>query len=463
MNIEAAHIDPEHSSPPLIPQHDSAEQKDHDSNPIEIEVELPKAIADVEPVTMLCPIVEPTPTLPASIVSVPVPVPESRAPTTFTLTPSLSELSGPLSPLSSPANLASPRPSSPLSEPPSPVSVPLDVWEDDRDREDEKPVKAISCEQKKTDAIDVSVTSRSRSGTSERETDAEMRPVAGPSKPRVVTDAKKKSTKRKFEDVSAVQQLAFASPDLKNTSATQDPAKEKKKRQRRTKVAEAQLPETTDVPSTTKGENAPKPRKRQPKKVKDGGHETSKPQRASSSTPSGHDRNPEKDTTTGADAQGAPPSASAAEEVKQIPTDESGENIPIPRAELAGLLVQTMALSRASSMPPSTLLRTLLSTTPHLTTLSSPLTTTHITSVLTGFPYFDKIERQGLDAHDKPLEGLWFYCPERDDDRERAALLGEMMPKPKKRSATMRHKQYFYKPLGASFFFCLKCFDWGEC
>ena len=50
------------------------------------------------------------------------------------------------------------------------------------------------------------------------------------------------------------------------------------------------------------------------------------------------------------------------------------------------------------------------------------------------------------DAADKPLETLYFYIPENDEDQDRATLLREMMPK--KRNETKKHKQYYYRPLG---------------
>lgn len=122
---------------------------------------------------------------------------------------------------------------------------------------------------------------------------------------------------------------------------------------------------------------------------------------------------------------------------------------PTEHAELSGLLVQAMALSRASSMPASSLHRELLRENPHLTERREKhLWIALIESVLASHPYFGRIERKGLDADDKPLEAQWFYIPEKDVDQERAMLLREMMPK--KRSATKTHKQYFYKPLGES-------------
>ena len=137
--------------------------------------------------------------------------------------------------------------------------------------------------------------------------------------------------------------------------------------------------------------------------------------------------------------------------------------------ELRGLLIQTMALSRASSMPASSLIRELLRAQPHMAHERNRTEwLEEIELVLCGSDVFGRVEREGLvrffvlfcgmivhliirlrclqDAADKPLEALYFYIPENDDDQDRAALLQEMMPK--KRNETKKYKQYYYRPLG---------------
>ncbi|KAL5523823.1 hypothetical protein ACEPAG_7996 [Sanghuangporus baumii] len=115
--------------------------------------------------------------------------------------------------------------------------------------------------------------------------------------------------------------------------------------------------------------------------------------------------------------------------------------------EMCGCLIQTMALSRASSMPASSLVREVLRENPHLANQRSKSDWLDVASVvLESNDVFGRIDRMGFDADDKPLEAQWFYIPENDPDQDRASLLREMMPK--KRNETKKHKQYFFKPLG---------------
>lgn len=114
--------------------------------------------------------------------------------------------------------------------------------------------------------------------------------------------------------------------------------------------------------------------------------------------------------------------------------------------EVCGLLIQAMALARASSMPASSLIRELLRENPHLNgRRSHDVWLDLINTVLRSHVVFGRIDRQGLDAADKPLEPQWYYIPEKDWDVERATLLREMMPK--KRNETKKHKQYYYRPV----------------
>ncbi|KAL5507240.1 hypothetical protein ACEPAH_6696 [Sanghuangporus vaninii] len=143
------------------------------------------------------------------------------------------------------------------------------------------------------------------------------------------------------------------------------------------------------------------------------------------------------------------PSASAS----SAPPDLRGDaQFPVaPNAdatnEMCGCLIQTMALSRASSMPASSLVREVLRENPHLANQRSKSDWLGVASVvLESNDVFGRIDRVGFDADDKPLEAQWFYIPENDPDRDRASLLREMMPK--KRNETKKHKQYFFKPLG---------------
>ena len=50
-------------------------------------------------------------------------------------------------------------------------------------------------------------------------------------------------------------------------------------------------------------------------------------------------------------------------------------------------------------------------------------------------------------SHKAALLSQWFYVPDKDLDKERAAVVRTMMRGPGKRSETMKYKQYYYKPL----------------
>ena len=116
------------------------------------------------------------------------------------------------------------------------------------------------------------------------------------------------------------------------------------------------------------------------------------------------------------------------------------------KEELCGLLIQCMALARASSMPATSLCRDLLRSNPHLAAnRSRDALLDLINAVLHAHKVFGRIDREGLDAADKPLEPQWYYIPENDWDKDRATLLREMMPK--KRNETKKHKQYYYRPV----------------
>jgi len=92
------------------------------------------------------------------------------------------------------------------------------------------------------------------------------------------------------------------------------------------------------------------------------------------------------------------------------------------------------------------LLRAVLKSQPHLmqekTEKSWLVLVRHI---LDRVQMFGRIERNGTDAADRPLEDQWFYIPEKDKEDGRAELLKGLMPK--KRSVTKRSKQYYFEPV----------------
>lgn len=78
-------------------------------------------------------------------------------------------------------------------------------------------------------------------------------------------------------------------------------------------------------------------------------------------------------------------------------TEDQDDLDPQARDELSGLLVQAMALSRASSMPASSLFREVVRENPHMSDRrSKEAWLAMIRSVLQCHAYFGRIEREGL-------------------------------------------------------------------
>ncbi|KAL4243621.1 hypothetical protein ABKN59_011685 [Abortiporus biennis] len=63
---------------------------------------------------------------------------------------------------------------------------------------------------------------------------------------------------------------------------------------------------------------------------------------------------------------------------------------------------------------------------------------------------FGKVESSFKDSPSShsALEAQWFYVPERDPDGERAEVIKSMMPRAGKRNETKKYKQYYWRPLG---------------
>ncbi|TFY55451.1 hypothetical protein EVJ58_g8240 [Rhodofomes roseus] len=135
-------------------------------------------------------------------------------------------------------------------------------------------------------------------------------------------------------------------------------------------------------------------------------------------------------------------------------------SLPLPLQEMQGMLIESLATSRASSLPASSLYTALMSSRPALKEYQS---SKHeglmdkkewmgiIEDVLevgwSSSGVFDKVESSVKDT-DHQLEAQWFYVPEKDEDQERATLIRSMMPRPGKRSETKKSKQYYWRPLG---------------
>ncbi|KZT29085.1 hypothetical protein NEOLEDRAFT_1020320, partial [Neolentinus lepideus HHB14362 ss-1] len=121
-------------------------------------------------------------------------------------------------------------------------------------------------------------------------------------------------------------------------------------------------------------------------------------------------------------------------------------------SEMEGLLIETFAMSRASSMPPFSLYKAAMQSRPALRVqLSKDEWIAKIETVLANARercgVFERVESSGKDNSDRPLEAQWFYVPERDEDQERAELIRSMMPRLEKRKETRKYKQYYWQPL----------------
>ncbi|KAG5640578.1 hypothetical protein DXG03_008046 [Asterophora parasitica] len=126
-------------------------------------------------------------------------------------------------------------------------------------------------------------------------------------------------------------------------------------------------------------------------------------------------------------------------------------------AEITGMLIETMATSRASCLPASTLYKNVMQSRPALKAERTEkdwmcviLRVLNEGEVSTGGSgVFGKVESsfKVQDDSDRPLEAQWFYVPELDGDQERATLIRSMMPRAGKRSETKKYKQYYYRPL----------------
>lgn len=124
-------------------------------------------------------------------------------------------------------------------------------------------------------------------------------------------------------------------------------------------------------------------------------------------------------------------------------------------ATICGMVIETIATSRASSLPVSSIYKLVMNSQPALKSQRPEDEWLRIFErvlrsgeVGRGSGVFGKVESSGKDRADRPLEAQWFYVPERDEDRERAALIRTLMPRPGKRTETMKYKQYYWRPLG---------------
>ncbi|CDO76224.1 hypothetical protein BN946_scf184894.g13 [Trametes cinnabarina] len=180
--------------------------------------------------------------------------------------------------------------------------------------------------------------------------------------------------------------------------------------------------------------------------------------------------------------------------------DLLGFTLPLPAAELEGMLIETLATSRASSLATTALYGALMAARPALREMALPFLTNapvmtpadeeekpkeekqeggrkprggrgrggkadaaEAASRRAWVPalegvleagwrrsgVFGKVVNSGTDMGDQELtlEARWFYDPDRDEDQERATLVRSMMRRPPKRSETKKAKQYYWRPL----------------
>ncbi|KAG5721253.1 hypothetical protein E4T56_gene2468 [Termitomyces sp. T112] len=124
-------------------------------------------------------------------------------------------------------------------------------------------------------------------------------------------------------------------------------------------------------------------------------------------------------------------------------------------AEIRGMIIESMATSRASCLPASALYKNAMQCRPSLGAQRSEKEWMEIIERVLGegeaarggCGVFGKVESSFKDESGRPLEAQWFYVPEMDEDQERAALIRSMMPRPAKRNVTKKYKQYYYRPL----------------
>jgi hypothetical protein len=122
------------------------------------------------------------------------------------------------------------------------------------------------------------------------------------------------------------------------------------------------------------------------------------------------------------------------------PSDRNHDNDgdqSCPHPALLGILIEALALSRASSLPLSTLTRT------------NPALADYPHAVITSTLAWAVRERilGCVRSSGEALPPSYFYDPAEDPDRERGELLRCLMPRAGKRRETMKYKQYYWAPV----------------
>ena len=144
--------------------------------------------------------------------------------------------------------------------------------------------------------------------------------------------------------------------------------------------------------------------------------------RASSST------KPPRDSPSTSTIPSTPPSAPDTQE-------------PCPHPTLLGLLLETLTVSRASSLTQSALVRTNPALAPSSSAESSAVLATTLKWAVQA-RVLGCVRSSG-----EALPPSYFYDPAMDPDRERGEVLRYLMPRAGKRRETMKYKQYYWAPV----------------
>jgi hypothetical protein len=166
---------------------------------------------------------------------------------------------------------------------------------------------------------------------------------------------------------------------------------------------------------------------------------TSPPSASSSSTTTAPTSTATPSTFTPASTPSSLTSDSNPDDVKKDPnnSDDDDGDQPCPHPALLGTLIEALALSRASSLPLSTLTRT----NPALAEYPQAVLTTTVAWAVRA-RILGCVRSSG-----EALPPSYFYDPATDPDRERGELLRCLMPRAGKRRETMKYKQYYWAPV----------------
>lgn len=264
-------------------------------------------------------------------------------------------------------------------------------------------------------------------------------------------------------------------PSNVNQDTTQIPAEVDSSTSKKSNTKVVRTRSENKKSSRTRGEGHPsdRPRKKCRLSVSEDAHQGSqlgKPSRRAKNrlSSSRREKSPHR-TTTG----GHPPPTDSHEEHRvasppspcaQLAPDATSSVAPSSQqcstaehGELTGLLVETLATSRATSMDTATLYLVLTRSHPRFAAQYEKQALVQLigSALETGRAQcgmFERVIASGegaVDGMTKPVaegEGRWFYVAAKDEDRERASLVSALMPR-QKRSETMKYKQYYWRPL----------------